>query len=76
MSSSKRNVGSIDRFLRVIIGILLAFIVMSNYVGGYANIALFAITVFFVYTGFAASCPIYGMFGLRTRNQKKESGDK
>lgn len=58
----KKNVGSIDRWVRFILGILLLTLLFTdlsyNYIG-YIGIVL-------ILTGLFKVCPLYSLFGLRT----------
>ena len=62
----KANVGSIDRIVRIIVGLAvlsLFFILEGNakYLG--------LIGVVLIGTGFVSFCPLYAMLGLSTRGQ-------
>ncbi len=66
MAKNSRNVGRIDRVIRMILAFIIAFIILSNYFGNTINLILFALTAFIGYTSLAASCPIYSLFGKST----------
>lgn len=64
------NVGSIDRFLRVVLGLAL---VLIPFYGGFdifaamnAKIIAVAIGTVLIMTGLASSCPLYRLVGIRT----------
>lgn len=64
------NVGSADRIFRIILGLILAaipFLVASIAPTSLAGIACFAGAVIMIGTAVIKFCPIYGIFGLRTR---------
>lgn len=58
----KKNVGSVDRWVRFILGILLLTLLFTdlsyNYIG-YIGIVL-------ILTGLFKVCPLYSLFGLKT----------
>lgn len=60
-----KNVGGLDRILRIAIGValLLALAFTGN--------PWFLIGIIPLATGVMSSCPIYSMFGLRTCPMKK-----
>ena len=63
-----RNVGSLDRGLRVIIGLaLLAFALMSGH--QYAWIGWIGVVP--LLTAAMGSCPLYSMFGMSTCPAKR-----
>lgn len=61
----KINVGTVDRFLRVIIGLALltAFFMLPD-IGGWRWALLIGVVP--LLTGLAGTCPIYSMLGLST----------
>ena len=64
------NVGTPDRILRVLLGAILAalpFFVPSMALPDITGIVSLAAGVIFLATGAVKFCPIYGMFGWRTR---------
>jgi hypothetical protein len=66
-----QNVGSLDRIVRVVLG--LALIVVGFFVlGGTAGIVIGVIGFIPLLTGLAGWCPLYFLFHLSTRNQPKE----
>ncbi|MBX2807261.1 MAG: DUF2892 domain-containing protein [Cellvibrionaceae bacterium] len=56
-----KNVGSLDRTLRIIIGLVLLSLV---FIGPQTLWGLMGIIL--IATGFISFCPIYRLFGLRT----------
>lgn len=58
----KKNVGSIDRILRVIIGaaLLIAYFLMEN-ASPFLLIGIIPLA-----TGLLSSCPLYSLLGLKT----------
>lgn len=65
----KKNVGSIDRTLRILLGLALLLGFVLNREGAYSW--LYLIGVVPLVTGLMSSCPIYSMLGLSTCPLKK-----
>ncbi|MEO1149654.1 MAG: DUF2892 domain-containing protein [Pseudomonadota bacterium] len=64
------NVGSADRIFRIILGLILAaipFLLESVAPSSAIGIACFAGAAIMIVTAAVKFCPIYGVFGLRTR---------
>lgn len=68
-----QNVGTPERWVRVIGGALLAFIGLAYLLGGPLSapmvalgVALVALGVDFLYTGITGYCPLYNMLGFST----------
>lgn len=64
------NVGSADRIFRIILGLILAaipFALASVAPMSAIGIACFAGAAIMIVTAMIKFCPIYGIFGLRTR---------
>jgi Protein of unknown function (DUF2892) len=63
----KRNVGNLDRWLRVLViapvAVILAFVVGA---GSILGIVLFAVAAIMLVTGLAGSCPLYSVFRINT----------
>ena len=57
----KTNVGTIDRVLRIVAGLVLIGLTLMGTIGpwGWIGVVLLA-------TGLLASCPLYSIFGLNT----------
>lgn len=66
----KKNVGGLDRILRIVIGaaLLLGFVMNSG--GAYSWLYLIGIVP--LATGLMSSCPLYSIFGLNTCPMKKD----
>ena len=62
----EKNMGNIDRAIRIIVGIaaLVAFFMMPT--GAVLHWIFLAVGVIFIGTSLVSSCPIYTIFGLRT----------
>ena len=65
----KKNVGSIDRTLRILLGLALLLGFVLNREGTYSW--LYLIGVVPLVTGLMSSCPLYSILGLSTCPLKK-----
>jgi len=70
MAKETKNVGRIDRIIRMVIAVILAIIILSNYDGDWGNIILFALVAILGYTSLASTCPIYSVLGKSTFKKK------
>lgn len=68
----KKNMGSIDRVVRIIIAAIVAGLFFANIITGVLAIVLLAISGIFVLTSFVSFCPIYAIFGLNSCAVKKQ----
>ncbi|PWE30444.1 DUF2892 domain-containing protein [Maritimibacter sp. 55A14] len=61
----KKNVGTVDRVLRVLVGIAMitAFVALPDAPWRWA---LLVVGIVGIVTGAMSSCPLYTLFGLRT----------
>jgi hypothetical protein len=66
----KKNVGTIDRTLRIILGLGLLAGFLLNRDGAYSW--LYLIGIIPLVTGLMSSCPLYSIFGLSTCPLKKQ----
>ena len=62
-----KNMGSLDRLLRVTAAILVGIFYMTGQLSGLAALILGALAVIFVATSSVGTCPLYLPFGLSTR---------
>jgi small-conductance mechanosensitive channel len=64
----KRNVGTIDRSIRLVLALVVAVLYLTGQITGIAAIVLGILAVVFVLTSVAGSCPLYSVAGLTTRS--------
>jgi uncharacterized membrane protein len=69
----KKNMGSTDKMIRVIIAVIIAILYFTNVIPGTLGIILLALAVIFLATSFISFCPLYMPFGISTckREEKK-----
>lgn len=65
------NVGTLDRILRVIVGIALLALALG-YIPGYQTVFGW-IGIIPLATGFLGSCPMYSLFGVNTCRAQSDS---
>lgn len=62
----KKNMGTIDRGVRIIISLLFAALYFTGTVTGTFGIVLLVLGGVFVATSIVSFCPLYTIFGLST----------
>lgn len=62
----KKNMGNMDRGIRVVIALALAGLYFTNVVTGTVAVALLVLAVVAVLTSTVGFCPIYKIFGTST----------
>ena len=67
----KRNVGKIDRLVRVLVAIAVAVLIFSNVVSGTGALILAILGVVVLFTGLSGFCGLYTPFGIDTRKNKE-----
>ena len=68
----RRNLGTTDRIIRVILGVILISLYNLEITAGVFGITLGVIGTIIMVTGFIGLCPAYYPFGIRTRKAVKE----
>ncbi|MHB1325144.1 MAG: YgaP family membrane protein [Thermoleophilia bacterium] len=63
----KKNMGTIDRTIRMVIVVLIAVFYFTGQISGVVAIVLGIVAVAFLLTSLVSWCPIYKLFGLSTR---------
>ncbi len=72
----KVNESTLDRIIRVLVGIILAILFATHIVAGTLGIILLIIAAILLLTGLVGTCGIYAMLGIsscktKTAEQKK-----
>lgn len=62
----KKNMGSADRIIRVIIGLVIATLYFMEIISGTLAIILGVVAAIFILTSLVSFCPLYLPFGLST----------
>jgi len=61
-----KNVGTIDRVIRVVLAIILGYLYFSGIVTGALGIILLIIGVILLFTGLVGFCALYKPLGIST----------
>jgi hypothetical protein len=70
LNNMKKNMGSTDKTLRVLVALLIAGLFYANVISGATAVILLLLAGVFILTSFVSFCPLYLPFGLSTRNKK------
>ncbi len=68
----KKNIGSIDRIIRVVVALIIVVLYFTNIISGMLAIVLLILGGIFVLTSLVSVCPIYLALGLNTQKTKEE----
>lgn len=67
----KKNVGSTDKIIRILLAIVFAALYFTGTVGGTLGYVLLGLGGVFVLTSLVSFCPLYALVGLNTCPVKK-----
>lgn len=62
----KKNMGTLDKVVRVAAAIIIALLYYFNVIEGTLAIVLMAFSIIFLITSFINFCPLYTLFGWNT----------
>jgi len=62
----KKNMGSADRIIRILIAVAAVALYATNTLTGTLGIVLIAIAGIFLLTSIVSFCPLYAIFGMKT----------
>jgi len=66
----KKNMGSADKVIRLLLAALFIILFVFNVVGGVFGYILLIIALVFILTSLVSFCPLYAMFGIKTCKSK------
>jgi hypothetical protein len=66
----KKNMGTADRIIRILIAAVLAYLYFSGTVTGTLGIVLIVVAAVFVLTSLVSFCPLYPLLGINTCEKK------
>ena len=66
----KKNMGTVDRAVRIIIGLIIAGLYYTNVISGTVGIVLLVFAVIFILTSLISVCPLYSILGISTCKKK------
>ena len=67
----KKNVGSIDKIVRIVIAVVAAYFAYRGGFGATMSYVLYAVAGIMLVTSLMGSCPIYSVIGQSTCKIKK-----
>ena len=62
----KHNMGTVDRILRAVVGIILGYLIFTGKVGGVLAVVLGIFGVMLLVTSAIGYCPPYSLLGIST----------
>lgn len=62
----KKNMGTVDRLIRIIVALALGVLIFTGVLKGVFAIVISVLAVIFVLTSILGACPIYALFGIHT----------
>jgi hypothetical protein len=66
----KKNMGSADKVIRLLLAALFIILFVFNVVSGFFGYVLLILGLIFILTSLVSFCPLYAMFGIRTCKTK------
>ena len=67
----KKNMGSADRIIRVLVAAVLAYLYFGGIITGTWGIVLVVVAAVFVLTSLISFCPLYTLLGINTCKVKQ-----
>lgn len=67
----KKNIGSIDKGLRILVAIIIAVLYFTGVISGKLAIGLGVLAIIFAITAFINFCPIWAALGINTLDKKE-----
>lgn len=68
----KKNMGTTDRTVRILLAIIMGALYFTNTVTGAFGIILLVLAIVFLLTSFVSFCPLYTIFGFSTSKTKQQ----
>ncbi|MDG2431979.1 DUF2892 domain-containing protein [Flavobacterium sp.] len=65
----KRNMGTADKFIRILLALIVGVLYYTNVINGTVAIVLGVLAVAFLLTSFISFCPLYLPFGINTNKK-------
>lgn len=66
----KKNIGSIDRVIRVIIAVAFMVLYFNGMIEGTVGLILIGLSAIFLLTSLVGTCPIYLLLGISSLRNK------
>ena len=67
----KKNMGTADKIIRLIVAAVLAFLFYNGTITGTLGIVAVFVAIVFALTGLVSFCPLYTLLGINTCSVKK-----
>lgn len=67
----KKNMGTADKVIRILVAIVIAALFFTNVITGAWGIVLLVLAAVFLLTSFVSFCPLYLPFGIRTNKTQE-----
>lgn len=71
----KKNMGSADRIIRIIIAAIVGVLYFTGTVSGTIGLVLLILAGIFILTSFVSFCPLYTPFGISSCSIKTKKQD-
>ena len=68
----KKNMGSLDRSLRVLVAIVIGYLYYAGTISGTLGLVLLVLAAVFALTSIISFCPLYLPFGISTCKTRQE----
>ncbi len=69
----KKNMGTVDRAVRVVVALVLGALILTDVVSGTLAVILGIVAVIFLLTSMVSFCPLYAPFHISTRKEGREA---
>ncbi len=66
----KKNMGTVDRLIRVLIAVVIAILYLTNVISGVLALVLVGLAIIFVMTSLLSFCPLYALLRINTCYKK------
>jgi hypothetical protein len=67
----KKNMGTIDKAIRILVAVTIAILFFAHVITGTLAIILVVLAAIFVLTSLVSFCPLYLPFGINTGKNRK-----
>ena len=67
----KKNLGSADRVIRLLLAAVLGFLFYNQTVTGTMGIIFLIVAIVLVVTSFVSFCPLYAILGIKSSKNKE-----
>ena len=68
----KKNMGTADRAIRIIVALVIAVLYFTGTVEGTLGLVLLILGAVFLLTSIVSFCPLYTLFGIKTCPNKQK----